>query len=79
MKNIYQKMTKKQFLEEAKVIPLEDEVVTVNEFIRRARKVHGNKYDYSKITITCKKHGTSLRVSGDNECQFCNEEDLTKN
>lgn len=41
-------------------------VLTKEEFIERARKVHGNKYDYSKvkyvnykshITIICQKHG----------------------
>lgn len=40
--------------------------VTTNHFIESARKVHGDKYEYSKvkfenyqdkITITCKKHG----------------------
>lgn len=40
--------------------------ITKEEFIERAKKVHGNKYDYSKFeyinfytpsTIICKKHG----------------------
>ena len=40
--------------------------LTTEEFVRRARKVHGDKYDYSKtvyvnsnteVVITCKKHG----------------------
>ena len=40
--------------------------LTTEEFIKRAREVHGDKYDYSKveyvgstteITIICSKHG----------------------
>ena len=44
--------------------------LTTEEFIQRAREVHGNKYDYSKsqyvnaktkITIICPKHGEFLQ------------------
>jgi hypothetical protein len=40
--------------------------LTTEEFIKRAKKVHGNKYNYSKVEyvnsstkvkIICKKHG----------------------
>lgn len=44
--------------------------LTAEEFIRRARVVHGDRYDYSKanyvnnatkVTITCKRHGDFLQ------------------
>ena len=44
--------------------------LTVKEFIQKAEKIHGRKYDYSrvvyhsakvKITIMCKKHGEFLQ------------------
>jgi hypothetical protein len=47
---------------------------TLNEFIKDARSIHGNKYDYSKtdykntatpITIICKKHGEFLQRPND--------------
>ena len=46
--------------------------LTNNEFIKRAKEVHGNKYDYSKvkyvnaktkICIVCKEHGDFLANS----------------
>lgn len=57
-----------------------------NEFIEKANKVHGYKYDYSKtiytntrtkITIICNKHGEFLQRPNDHikgiGCPFCNE------
>lgn len=50
-----------------------DGSLTTEEFIARARKVHGNLYDYSesryinahtKINILCRKHGLFSQVSG---------------
>ena len=41
-------------------------VITTEEFIKRAKEIHGDKYDYSKtiyknrrtkLIITCPKHG----------------------
>ena len=57
---------------------------TTEDFIKRAREVHGDKYDYSKVvydgasnevTIICPKHGefkqkASNHLSGQN-CPFC--------
>ena len=59
--------------------------LTLNEFIRKAKKIHGDKYDYSKVDyvnsrtkvcIICPKHGEFLQLpykhlSGHN-CQCCN-------
>ena len=59
-------------------------VMTNDEFINKARKIHGDKYDYSKteyispfksVTITCPIHGDfkqkpSYHLSG-NGCQKC--------
>ena len=63
----------------------------VNEFVKRAKKIHGNKYDYSKVEyvnvdtkvcIICPKHGEFWQtpychVSG-NGCPTCNESHLEK-
>ena len=63
----------------------------VNEFVKRAKKIHGNKYDYSKVEyvnvdtkvcIICPKHGEFwetpyCHVSG-NGCPTCNESHLEK-
>lgn len=60
---------------------------TVKDFIKDARKVHGNKYDYSlvvpfksreeKVTIICPKHGPFVQKIGDHlrgrSCPKCNE------
>jgi hypothetical protein len=44
---------------------------TVNEFIKKAKSIHGNLYDYSKVVyinnhrkvrMTCKKHGDFLQL-----------------
>ena len=61
-------------------------LVTINDFIERAKEKHGERYDYSKaiykntrinIIITCKKHGdfeqkpnNHLRYQG---CLKCNK------
>ena len=61
------------------------------EFIEKARKVHGDKYDYSKteykrfhdrILITCPIHGDFMQVASyhlsGNGCPKCNESKLEK-
>jgi len=58
---------------------------TAEEFIIEAIKVHGNKYDYSKVNykgalkkieIICKKHGSFLQTPNkhllDRGCPICN-------
>jgi hypothetical protein len=57
---------------------------TKNEFIEKARKVHGDEYDYSKvkyvnshtkIKIICEKHGVFLQTPDSHlngqRCQYC--------
>ena len=64
-------------------------VMTNEEFIEKAQKIHGNEYDYSKVnyvnsktpvTIICKKHGefkqTPYHHLIGNGCQKCNIEKL---
>ena len=61
--------------------------LTQDEFIRRAREVHGDKYDYSKIVyassnkkvkIVCPTHGVFWQRAGDHlrgsGCQKCYED-----
>lgn len=69
------------------------EKLTTTDFIEKARKVHGDKYDYSKtiyeksnkkVIIICKKHGEFLqRPNGhlnNRGCQQCGKTlKLTKN
>lgn len=65
---------------------------TTEKFIEEARKIHGLRYDYSrvrfesitaKVAITCKEHGTFLQ-SGNNHlkrksgCPKCKAEDASK-
>ena len=59
--------------------------LTNDEFIKKAKKVHGDKYDYSKsnyisvhdkISIICKKHGIfyqtpNSHVSDNHGCPKC--------
>ena len=58
--------------------------LTTEEFIIRAQKAHGNKYDYSKVNyinirtkiiITCPEHGdffqTPNRQISGNGCKEC--------
>ena len=58
--------------------------LTTEQFIQRARKVHGNKYDYSqviylsaieKVRIVCREHGTFSQGAHDhlngNGCPKC--------
>lgn len=66
--------------------------MTTDEFIRRAKDVHGNKYDYSiteyngpkvKVKYVCPKHGIieqnpSSHLSGSG-CRFCGIERSHKN
>ena len=60
--------------------------VTTEEFIERAKKVHGDRYDYSnviyvgankKVDIICHEHGSYLQtpskhLSG-NSCRKCGQ------
>lgn len=48
--------------------------LTIAEFIERAKKIHGNKYDYSlvdyknihtKVKIICKEHGVFEKIPSD--------------
>ena len=63
----------------------EQQRLTTREFIQRARKVHGGKYDYStvdyvdsqtKIKIICKKHGEFMQTPNNHldghGCSQCN-------
>jgi hypothetical protein len=64
---------------------------TTKDFIQEAIKVHGNKYDYSKvdyqgahthITIICKKHGEFSKTPGNHiidkqGCKYCSFNDLS--
>lgn len=63
--------------------------LTQEEFIARARKVHGDKYDYSKtiykgalekVIITCRKHGDFSQVAFSHlngcGCSKCNAENV---
>lgn len=64
--------------------------LTTEEFIENAKKVHGDKYDYSKveyvsafknICIICPKHGEFWQtphnhVHGEQGCPICNESSL---
>lgn len=59
--------------------------MTINEFIKKARKIHGNKYDYSKVhyinnktkvCITCPEHGEFWQTPFDHiyrkaGCKIC--------
>lgn len=57
------------------------------KFIEKAIRVHGNKYDYSKVNyvnyrepvcITCKEHGDFMQIPyyhiADNGCKKCFDE-----
>lgn len=72
-----------------------DVILTNEEFIKRARKIHGNKYDYSQINyinrnipikIICKKHGefwqspsSHLRHKGCSKCKSSHGEQQIRN
>lgn len=62
--------------------------LTVEQFINKARSIHGDKYDYTKVvynvnldkvTITCKKHGDFIQRAGShlsgNGCKQCFQEE----
>lgn len=62
---------------------------TTEEFIEKARKIHGSKYDYSEtvyinshsdITVICPKHGPFTQTATDHlsgkGCQLCNSSRL---
>ena len=64
---------------------------TLEEFIADARKVHGNKYDYSRVVyidsrtpvqIVCHKHGVFLKSPSNHlkgqGCKKCSHEKLSK-
>jgi hypothetical protein len=64
--------------------------LTTEEFIKRAKEIHGDRYDYSKvdyknsyskITVICKKHGEFLQTPREHlynrcGCQRCNSSKL---
>jgi hypothetical protein len=67
-------------------------LVTINDFIRKAKEKHGEIYDYSKVVyknartdiiITCKIHGDFLQLPNNhlqgNGCQDCGYKTLTTN
>lgn len=66
-------------------------LLTTEEFINRAKKIHGDKYNYSEsiyngtktpIKIICPKHGEFMQTPNDHlsgkGCQLCNESHLEK-
>jgi len=66
--------------------------LTTKEFIDKAKKVHGNLYNYSlvdyinygeKVKIVCKNHGEFLQVPGShlcgNGCKKCATKKTTNN
>lgn len=66
--------------------------LTLEEFIEKARKVHGDRYDYSKVdyvnnstevTITCPKHGDFSQTPNHHMmgsgCPLCNSSRLEDN
>ena len=66
-------------------------MLSTDKFIEKARKVHGNKYDYSKvdyknsltnICIICPKHGEFWQKPENHYyghgCPVCNESKLEK-
>lgn len=66
---------------------IEENRLSAEEFIKNAKEVHGNKYDYSKVRYTgnkkvveivCPDHGSfwqkpNSHVSGKNGCRVCSE------
>ena len=65
--------------------------LSTDDFIKKARLIHGDKYDYSKakyqtaktpILIICPKHGEFWQTPNDHlskkGCPFCNESHLEK-
>ena len=69
----------------------EKQTLTTKEFIERAKEVHGDKYDYSKveyknyktkICIICPKHGEFWQLPGNHlngwGCSICSESHLEK-
>ena len=64
---------------------------TTEEFIEKAKKIHGDKYDYSKVNyngakikvcIICPEHGEFWQIPNDHlcnkGCKLCNESHLEK-
>ena len=69
-----------------------NKTLTIEQFIEKARKVHGNKYDYSKVEykgnrykvcIICPEHGEFWQTPNNhlngNGCKKCNIEKISKN
>jgi hypothetical protein len=65
--------------------------LTQEEFIKRAKEVHGNKYNYSKVfyinaktkvSIICPEHGVFEQIAGNhlvgNGCPFCKNLTISK-
>ena len=77
-------------LQEANCFKCANNIPTIQEFIEKAKQIHGNKYDYSKVNyinahtkiiIICKKHGKFLQrpnghLSG-RGCSKCSGKNLT--
>lgn len=70
----------------ASIKSTEEDRLTTEEFISRARKIHGDKYDYSKVNyynwntevcIICPKHGEFWQRAGKHlgghNCPICSE------
>ena len=68
-----------------------NKLLTIEEFIERARKVHGDKYDYSKveykgfrekIKIICPEHGEFWQTANDHlkgcGCKMCGKEKMLR-
>lgn len=67
--------------------------LTTEEWVKKAKKIHGNKYDYSKVNyinnstkicIICPIHGEfwmspTAHVDGKQGCKICSGKKLTKN
>lgn len=74
-----------------KEIQTQSQTLSIEEFIRKAIKVHGNKYDYSKVNyinsktkvcIICPKHGEFEQIANNHirgaECPKCALEKIIK-
>ena len=77
----------KCFFERQGAITRERNLFTQDQFIEKARKIHGDKYDYSKVEykgaaykvcIVCPKHGEFFQLANNHvrgcECPKCSDE-----
>lgn len=76
----------------ANILIHEKQTSTTEEFIKKAKKIHGNKYDYSKVNYTkaleeveiiCSKHGSFFQVASyhlsGNGCLRCSLDRVSYN